>query len=404
MINEIIYKKIGEWEVKGSRQKLLDHLLSWLNQFDEKEQLEMLTLLSHFDYYSSNKLPEKVKELYKKFLKICSSKDIVFCKTEKTVGTSFSNLFFDCFWDVNNLYDFTQDNLSNIIQEIDCPQNIVLVDDYFGSGKTITSYLKKLLQLSPNFTEKNIYFLALHGSNIGEKYINDFANQCGLKLKVITLKSSSKAFDKDNIYKNLDADIHRKTYSSIYDKHAIKNLLKFGYCEIEALVSFYYNTPNNTLGIFWQNLIGFKSLFKRHDKSPTTLRSMQIKSQQNKQLAQNKPFIKDVESYKKDIFMVYCISKSEPFDVQEACKDFGLTEYQLDTLLKSLTQEGYLYCKLGRYHPTDKLKKCLYTSKIKEFRKKYYEKPKSDIIRSKDISYIPKNFKEKFKGYSNKED
>ncbi len=404
MINKIIYKKVGEWEVKGSRQKLLDRLLSWLSQFDEKEQPEMLTLLSHFDYYSSNKLPENAKALYEKFLRICNSEDVVFCKTEKTIGTSFSNLFFNFFWDVNNLYDFTQDNLSNIIQETGCPKNIVLIDDYFGSGKTITSYLKKLLKISPNLTEKNIYFLALHGSNVGEKYINDFANRYSLNLKVITLKKSSRAFDKGNIYKNLDADVHRETYSNIYDKHALNNLFKFGYCEIEALVSFYYNTPNNTLGIFWQDLIGFEALFKRHDKTPTTLRSMQIKSQQNKQLAQNKPFIKDVESYKKDIFMVYCISKSEPFDAQEACKDFGLTEHQLDVLLKSLTQEGYLYCKLGRYRPTNKLKKYLYTSKINEFRKKYYEKPKNDVISSKDISYIPKNFKDKFKGYSNKED
>lgn len=404
MINEIIYKKVGEWEVKGSRKELLDRLLLWLKQFDEKEQPEMLTLLSHFDYYSSNKLPTKVVELYKRFLDVCDSKDVVFCRVEKTIGTSFSNLFFSCFWDCNDLYDYTQDNLSNIIKEVDCPQNVVLVDDYFGSGETVTLYLEKLLELSPNLTDKNIYFLSLQGSNVGKMYIENFAKDRSLNLQIITLKYSHKAFDKDNIYSNLEADIHRQMYSTIYEKHVLKKLLKFGYGEVEALVSFYYNTPNNTLGIFWQDLIGFKSLFKRHKKQPTTLNSMRIKCKQNRQLAQHKPFIKDVESYKIDVFMVYCITKKEPFDLLEACKDFGLTEYQLDFLLKSLMEKGYLFCKLGRYSPTEKLKKYLYATKIKEFRKKYYEYPKKEEITTKDITYIPKNFKTKFNGYRDKKE
>ena len=66
MENPIIYKKVGEWEEKGSRKKLVTKINNWLTQFDEDEQPEMLTLLNHFDYYSRNNLSKSVKDLYKK--------------------------------------------------------------------------------------------------------------------------------------------------------------------------------------------------------------------------------------------------------------------------------------------------------------------------------------------------
>ena len=192
-----------------------------------------------------------------------------------------------------------------------------------------------------------------------------------------------------------------KKYSSIYDKRDNTSTYKFGFDEIEALVSFYYNTPNNTLGLFWQNLTDFQALFERHKKKSTTLHNMRVKAEQNKQLQLNKPFIRNAENYKLDIFMVYCVSKERSFDIYEACEDFGLTEKQINDIFSVLLKKKYLTLIDGKYSATDLLKKYLYSSRIKTFKSLYYKKPSKNEIQQTQVSYIPKNFKNKFKGYKN---
>ncbi len=399
--DEIIYKKVGEWEQKGSRLQLKNRIELWLNQFEKEERKEMLRLLYHFDYYSSHKIPQIVKSLYLKFREICDSEDVVFAKVEKQFGTSFSSIFFMSFWFQNNLYDYTEENLSNIICEEDLTENLVIVDDYFGSGESFIKYINKLVTLNPNIKLKNIYFIAHQGSYIGKKAIDDYAAKNKVNITIIVNKYSKKAFEYGNIYSESLADKHRQLYSEIYDKRNQNPFFKFGYGEVEALVSFYYNTPNNTLGLFWQNMCGFKALFSRHDKKRTTLNSMKIKSRQNKELQAEKPFIRDVENYKLDLFMVYCVSKQNDFDIYEACTDFGLTEQQLNEMLTYLLNKQYLKNENGKYSATDQLKKYLYTSRLKSFKHLYEKEPEKNKIVYHDVSYIPKTFKDKFSGYKN---
>lgn len=106
--NPIVYKKVGECEEKGSRKKLVTKINNWLTQFDEDEQPEMLTLLNHFDYYSRNNLSKSVKDLYKKFREVFPNEEFIFAKTEKEIGSSYSNIFYIEFWQKK---DYAQDNL-----------------------------------------------------------------------------------------------------------------------------------------------------------------------------------------------------------------------------------------------------------------------------------------------------
>lgn len=399
MVDPIIYKKVGEWEQKGHRKELLLKIENWLNQFDDEEKPEMLALLLHFDYYSQNKLPVAVQTLYQKFANICNSKDVVFAKIEKEKVTSFSSIFFSSFWYHNNLYDYTTDNLKGVIQQEKFPTSIVIVDDYFGTGNSMITYLGELLQLNPNLVNKNLYIITLQGSYIGKNNIEEYALKNNLNLTIISNKHSKKAFEQDNIYTGENAVFHRKKYANIYNKRNQNEKYRFGYEEIEALVSFYYNTPNNTLGLFWQNITNFRALFHRHNKKKTTLNQMQYKTKQHSELKNSKPFIRDVEDYKIDLFMVYCISKQKAFDVYEACVDFGLTEKQISEILMILMEKKYLIYENGKYSPTNELKQHLYTSRIKCFKSFYEQKPKDEKIKTTETSYIPKAFKQNFKGY-----
>ena len=398
MTNEIIYKKVGEWEKRGSRKELLEKIEKWLSQFEEDEQPEMLSLLAHFDYYSKNNLYKAVVDLYKKFREVCPDEEFIFSKIEKDIGVSYSDIFFIEFWQKNNLYDYTQNNLSKVIDDEDV-KNIAIVDDYFGSGETVIKYLTRLLELSEQLRNKNIFIIALQGSFIGKQAIEKFAKENNINITIVTNKYSKKAFESDYIYLLKDVDFHRSKYSDIYDKRINDSKLKFGYGEVEALISFYYNTPNNTLGLFWQNICGFQGLFERHTKEKTTLTSMRRKVRQQNNLKQLE-IIKRVDNYKLDIFMVYFLTKQKGFSVYEACVDFGLTEKQINEILSYMLSKNYLKFENGNYFATKNLKNKIYSTRINMF-KSQFENSSKNKIKQTDVDYIPKNFKDKFSGYKN---
>ena len=398
MINEIIYKKVGEWEPKGFRQPLINRIQAWLNQFDEEEKPEMLILLSYFDYYSKCSLDKEAVILYQNFRKQCSDSDIAFVPIEKDLGTSFSDLFFTSFWLNNNLYDFASNNSLSAIDEEGFPQTIVIVDDFYGTGETVIAFLNKLIKKSTSIKKKTLYFISIHGTDFGQERIENFAKNEGICLKIISNKCTKKAFSYDYIYPIDCADSHKDKYINIYKKREYPETFALGYNQSEALVSFYYNTPNNTLGLFWQKLDGFFALFKRHKKERTSLNELKKKRKTTIQLKQISPTIQPLEAEELDSFMVYCLSKGNSFDIYEACEDFGLTEKQITKRLDSLLGKGYLVYESGRFTATNLLKEHVSASRIKRIKSIYSGTTKSAGIETND-NYLPKNFKNEFSGY-----
>lgn len=56
----------------------------------------------------------------------------------------------------------------------------------------------------------------------------------------------------------------------------------FGFSKSESLVSFYNDTPNNTLGVFWKNTSKNNALFPRNnERKPAWMRFKSDKKQRN---------------------------------------------------------------------------------------------------------------------------
>ena len=66
------------------------------------------------------------------------------------------------------------------------------------------------------------------------------------------------------------------------DKLSINKDFILGFEEVESLVAFHYNTPNNTLGLFWQDLSDFVALFPRHKRKKTLLKNLQQDAKRRK--------------------------------------------------------------------------------------------------------------------------
>ena len=382
-----------------------EQLEKWLQQFSDEEKPLMLILLKNFYYYTTERINAKVKELNTQF-KIKYNEDYnrtVFAGVEKDFGVGFSNLICNSFWVKNGLYDRFESNLVELLRCEQVPSVISIIDDYSGTGSTFIKYLCKLIKINSQIKISRIYFLVLHISEDALININNFAKEAELQVNCVYLHRSDRAFEQGYIFSKIDVELQKEKYLGICTNHKIEFSMALGYREIAALVSFEYNTPNNTLGVFWNELDDFFSLFSRHKKRSTNLYELRKKARQNKNFRGKKIFIQDVEDPKLNSFMVYCVAWGKSFSVSRACYDFGLTQKQFYDIMAELIEEGYLEYEQGRMIATDKMKSYIFSSRFKDYKKIYYElseEKKIPINLDGQVKYIPTDFSKRFKGYN----
>ena len=392
-----------QWGNDAFCKEFSEHLYNWLQQFSEEERPLMLILLRNFYYYTEERLNARVKTLNEQF-KTKYSDDYertVFAGIEKDFGVGFSNLICNTYWAKNGLYDRFESNIVELIRCEQIPNVISIIDDYSGTGSTFIKYICKLVNIDPEIRHSQIYFLVLHISEDALNNINTFSKEEGISIRCVYLHKSNRAFKSGYIFSEIDSRLNKEKYLDICKNHNIHSLA-LGYKEIAALVSFEYNTPNNTLGIFWNELDDFFSLFTRHKKERTYLDEMRRKARQNKNFRGRKLFVQDIEDAKLNTFMVYCVAWGKSFSVSRACFDFGITQKQFYDLMAELIEEGYLEYEQGRMIASEKMQKYIFSSRFKDYKKIYYDlsnEKKIPIISDRQDKYIPTDFSARFKGY-----
>jgi len=326
----------------------------------------------------------------------------VFSGVEKDFGVGFSDLICNTYWFKNGLYDRYESNLLELLNCEQVPQIISIIDDYSGTGSTLIKYLCKLITMNAEIKHSHIYFLVLHISEDALINIKNFAREEDMQVDCVYLHKSDRTFKEGYIFSEIDAQIKKNSYEDICKSYKVKPSMAMGYREISALVSFEYNTPNNTLGIFWHELDDFFSLFNRHKKCRTELDELRKKARQNKNFRRQKLFIQNIENAKLNSFMVYCVAWGKSFSVSRACFDFGLTQKQFHDLMSELIEEGYLEYDQGCMVASNKMKEYIFSSRFKNYKKIFYKLSKERkiplLLEEKD-KYIATDFSERFKGY-----
>ena len=110
----------SRWGGMKLREEFEERIDNWLKAFDESEHKMLLSLLSQFYYYSEEKVKENSKKLYQKFLSENPEyeKATVFTKIIKDFGTSYSDILFNTFWLCNDLYDYCEPNILELLENI----------------------------------------------------------------------------------------------------------------------------------------------------------------------------------------------------------------------------------------------------------------------------------------------
>ena len=383
------------WGNRKERIEIAERIDKWLCQFEDAEKPLMLDLLRHFTYYSDYAIKQDIVKLYEEFKKVYNG-NFILAPIQKEIGVGYSDFIYDAFWMKNDIKGYAERNLLKVAPEIKPEQipAIVIIDDYSGSGKTFKRFHKKLMDRNPNLKTIKTFFLTLISSSMAIKKINDYASQYDYNIQCLSLQIQNRAFLDNFLYKKVDAEIKRRKYEEICRKHAVQEDFIFGFDKVEALVSFSYNTPNNTLGIIWHDLNDFCWVFQRHKAESTTLRTIQEDIKKREKIKTTKPVIQNIEEARVNVFMLYCVSLGKDFTLDKACKMLGLLPEQADELFSKVIGDGYISIENGYPEATAKLKEKMFVSRIRDFQKRLESNDEQELIAFDGTadSYLPKNF------------
>lgn len=359
---------IKECEKQQDQKDFERRIDEWLSQFEEDERPLMIDLLMHYTYYSERSLKVEASRLFERFMSECKE-DFIVVPIQREYGVNFSDFFYTMFWMQNNIKSRAEKNIFDLarnssLQHIEV---IAIVDDYSGSAKSFMDFHRNLIETNEALKTKVFYFLTVASSSFSQLAINKYAEENGYIINLISLQTQDKAFENDYIYKRIESEIKRRQYEKICQKYSVQSNYILGFKAVEALISFSYNTPNNTLGIFWHDSQKFKHLFKRYKSQETTLKRLQKKVQQYKAIKKTKPAIMNVEDTKLNIFILYCTGKGRKYSIIEACNELGLSKDQLDNLLTESINKGYITIEQGFPEATQKTMDVIFKSRFAEF-------------------------------------
>ncbi len=184
------------------------------------------------------------------------------------------------------LYIFRQINdLSKYdFEEKKDSENIVFVDDFSITGTQANRYIKDYLKKHPDSVYKKLYVLLMVSTQDAIKKIKSI-NQVDNVLPCIVMDDSSKVFsDSSIVFQGYSPEIKEQAkkvcqyYGELIlneeDKKHGATALGFG--DGGYLMGTYYNTPNNTLPIFWSDENSWQPIFQRYNKKYTNKSSVRI--------------------------------------------------------------------------------------------------------------------------------
>ncbi len=239
---------------------------NWLEQIPEENRPTVLTLIENIEYYSHKCTNKWLKTLHKKLIesnKNISDENTIYVFIKSKYGkTNSSNDYWTEYKGINKLNTNICITDANIIDEEfwEYIDNIVFIDDFSGSGKSFIDELDK----NPNrYKGKNVFFITINTMLSAVNKINNYCKEKEINIALLSAFNQEKVFKRNLFEDNSKAKAEIKKISK---NLSIPENEIFGYRKGEALVVFYNNTPNNTLGIIRYNTESYSSLFPRKNE------------------------------------------------------------------------------------------------------------------------------------------
>lgn len=271
MNERIIDNYIKRWGANYEDDRIkyfVDNYNEFISNFSPEMKNYVNCLMEYFVYYPHDIVNREYVNLYNKLL---SNYEInlnctIFTALESKTGQLNSS--YGCLNQFRLVNKISKKNfyalLDDIYKEKDWwnnIENIVFVDDICGSGDTFITFFeqndieKRILDIK----EKNIYYVTVHMMEQAKENIVKYANDNGIILMPVYANIADTAFSLDSYLVGIKKKFIEEAKTLGFKKE--EEILGWKYAE--ALVSFYEDSPNNTLGIFIKDRKYNKSIFPR---------------------------------------------------------------------------------------------------------------------------------------------
>lgn len=270
------------WKKQLDNSDINDWLSNFTGQVFQKEYEDLLALwlLANFVFYNEEEVKHLCKILYKDFIhRLILEEDI-----NNEIQENYKNILTRSrFYSLGQpgessgyiLYHFRQESdipLKKFITSLDTLDKavdiIVFVDDVAlstGEKSQAAKYIKKIKNGNQKLNDKRIILLTF----IATDEAISFLNTEGIEVvNCITLDNRHKCFSEDSmVFSHFSEHLdNAKKFAEFYGD-IVKPNNPLGHNDGQFLFGFYYNTPDNTLPIFWAEENGWIPIRKRYHKN-----------------------------------------------------------------------------------------------------------------------------------------
>ncbi|WP_281203008.1 phosphoribosyltransferase-like protein [Cytobacillus kochii] len=261
---------IERWGEDSKTQNFSGRLGRFVNQLGSNKELGkvFLDIVKYYNYYSRERLDQIMGEFYNVIVNELKLDEnfTIYSRIEDDSKIDSSNFFLEEFKILNNISNhFSYDIEKLDIEDFDNIQNVIFIDDIIGSGKTVETFFKrnkkKLLKV-------NCFIFCIELLEEGKSHLEEFFEENDFKCEIVCHNLHKKVFSEDHIFREnfKENEMLLRDFERGLWRKKSKNIL--GYENSQAIVSFFRNTPNNTLSSFWFEDKKWRGLFPRDDRKP----------------------------------------------------------------------------------------------------------------------------------------
>lgn len=264
-IEEIIEKWYEDNEgFCREKTELKNKLDNWLQVVTDEEAAILLELFAHSTYFSKRKINTLFCNNYEDMQNKGYS---IFTAIEsQDIRQNSSHIYLNEFAMVANVSEYSIIPMLTALKKEDWVyiNQIVFLDDIIGTGKTVIDYFDTVKKL---FEGKKILLWVVCITQSAKEKIEQYAKENDISLEILAYKIEKKAFESGYIFDLEEADRNKLIITKLEKRMWGRNTKYIlGKDESQCLLSFYNDTPNNTLSSFWHGEEPWHPIFERKIK------------------------------------------------------------------------------------------------------------------------------------------
>ncbi|MCT4612229.1 MAG: hypothetical protein N4A47_02515 [Clostridia bacterium] len=269
-IQKVALSCVTRWGEDKKTKNFSGKLGRFLCQLDTDKELGnmLLELVNKYNYYSKQKIVNIMSDFYQKIvyeLRLEKSHTI-YSRIEDDSKIDSSNSFLEEFKYVNDITNYYSHSIEKLsIDDIKKIKNIVFLDDIIGTGETVKSFFEKNID---KLKEVKCYIFCIELLEESKLLLESFFKKKNIECVIIYHNLHKKAFSERYIFHENWDENEKKLQKFERELWGKQSEFILGYRNCQAMISFFRNTPNNTISSFWFENKNWKGLFPREKEKP----------------------------------------------------------------------------------------------------------------------------------------